>query len=291
MSLSTMKRATASVLSIWCPSVQNGVVDNNAFIHCLGSPTGAADPNATTSPKAATDNEVDNGEADRCPCAMEPEKNVRVKPLVLGNRFPESTNEDGSLPSSPETPSGCGKMPTFPAGPNGRLDQETQELIYVLYRIHTGLSRPGSSRNKALATMKRVVEDVIEKHHYAYKGMIQKVCLDQQGDDMNFVTYIAKNIFSDGTTNWGRIASLVAFGAELCRHLKEKGREHCVDLVSQEICSYLLSDQRDWLINNKGWEGFVEFFHVEDPESVVRNALMAIAGVAGIGAGLAFLIR
>ncbi|KAJ8335226.1 hypothetical protein SKAU_G00408650 [Synaphobranchus kaupii] len=38
-------------------------------------------------------------------------------------------------------------------------------------------------------------------------------------------------------------------------------------------------------------DGFVEFFHVEDPESVVRNALMAFAGVAGIGAGLAFLIR
>lgn len=37
--------------------------------------------------------------------------------------------------------------------------------------------------------------------------------------------------------------------------------------------------------------GFVEFFRVEDVESVVRNALMAVVGCAGIGAGLALLIR
>lgn len=38
-------------------------------------------------------------------------------------------------------------------------------------------------------------------------------------------------------------------------------------------------------------EGFVEFFRVPDPESTVRNTLMAVVGVAGIGATLAFLIR
>lgn len=38
-------------------------------------------------------------------------------------------------------------------------------------------------------------------------------------------------------------------------------------------------------------EGFVEFFQVSDPESSVRNMLMAVAGVAGLGATLALLIR
>lgn len=38
-------------------------------------------------------------------------------------------------------------------------------------------------------------------------------------------------------------------------------------------------------------DGFVEFFQVSDPESTVRNVLMAVAGVAGIGATLALLIR
>lgn len=38
-------------------------------------------------------------------------------------------------------------------------------------------------------------------------------------------------------------------------------------------------------------DGFVDFFRVADPESTVRNLLMAVAGVAGIGATLALLIR
>lgn len=37
-------------------------------------------------------------------------------------------------------------------------------------------------------------------------------------------------------------------------------------------------------------DGFVEFFRVEDPESTVRNTLMAVAGL-GIGACLLTLMR
>lgn len=38
-------------------------------------------------------------------------------------------------------------------------------------------------------------------------------------------------------------------------------------------------------------DGFVEFFREADPESSVRNTLMTVVGVAGIGATLAMLIR
>lgn len=38
-------------------------------------------------------------------------------------------------------------------------------------------------------------------------------------------------------------------------------------------------------------EGFVDFFRVEDLEGSIRNVLMAFAGVAGLGASLAYMIR
>lgn len=38
-------------------------------------------------------------------------------------------------------------------------------------------------------------------------------------------------------------------------------------------------------------DGFVEFFQEADTESIVRNTLMTVVGVAGIGATLAMLIR
>lgn len=86
--------------------------------------------------------------------------------------------------------------------------------------------------------------------------MINKLSLDERGDDTSFVSSVAKSLFADGTTNWGRIASLVAFGAVVSQHLKDKGRENCVDLVGEEISSYLLSAQRDWLVKNNSWVSY-----------------------------------
>ncbi|XP_074509123.1 induced myeloid leukemia cell differentiation protein Mcl-1b [Sebastes fasciatus] len=203
----------------------------------------------------------------------------------------EEDVEDGSLPCTPELHSDSeSDVSGCPAGDEA-LEHDTRHLISRVLRDYTGLSRAQWNESRALATMKRVVEDVLEKHRYAYNGMVNKLSLDDRTDDASFVSAVAKSLFADGTTNWGRVASLVAFGAVVCQYLKERGRENCVELVGQEIATYLLSDQRDWLVKNNGWDGFVEFFRVADPESTVRNTLMAFAGFAGIGATLALLIR
>lgn len=83
--------------------------------------------------------------------------------------------------------------------------------------------------------------------------MMSKLQLDERGDDMSFISDVAKHIFSDGTTNWGRIASLLALGAVVARHQKQKGKEECVETVAQEISTYLLKEQQDWLIKNNAW--------------------------------------
>ncbi|KAL0167234.1 hypothetical protein M9458_039078, partial [Cirrhinus mrigala] len=70
--------------------------------------------------------------------------------------------------------------------------------------------------------------------------------LDSQPDDMSVIGSIAKTMFKDDTTNWGRIVSLVAFGAVMCSQLRELKRDRC-------ISSYLISEQHNWLLNNKGW--------------------------------------
>ncbi|KAF7653845.1 hypothetical protein LDENG_00077510, partial [Lucifuga dentata] len=198
--------------------------------------------------------------------------------------------DDGSLPCTPELQSDSEvDVSSCPAG-DEVLENDTRQLIDVFLKDYTGLTKPSWSQGKALSTMNRVVEDVLDKHRYAYNGMINKLLLDDRGDDMSFVASVAKSLFGDGTTNWGRIASLVAFGAVVCQYLKGKGREHCVGLVGQEISTYLLCEQREWLVKNNSWDGFVEFFRVADPESTVRNTLMAFAGFAGIGATLALLI-
>ncbi|XP_072529463.1 induced myeloid leukemia cell differentiation protein Mcl-1a [Salminus brasiliensis] len=194
----------------------------------------------------------------------------------------------GSLPESPQSPSDDFLL-DFSPGCRGALEEDTRRLIGDFYRAYTGQKL--QYQHPALQTMSRVVEGVIHKHRIAYNGMVKRLNLEKQNENMEFISNVSATLFSDGTTNWGRIASLVAFGAVVCERLMEAGREQCVDTVAGHISTYLSTHQDQWLVNNKAWDGFVEFFREDDSESRVRNALMAIAGFAGLGAGLALLMR
>ncbi|XP_044065456.1 induced myeloid leukemia cell differentiation protein Mcl-1b isoform X2 [Siniperca chuatsi] len=252
---------TAGVMSFILP--QNGVVEGSMHY-------GSGD----SSPHIAMGSSLDshNGNVGSNDNPKRP-KNLGVKStngyVTKSLRENNDEIEDGSLPCTPELQSDSEiGVSSCPAG-DEVLENDTRQLISRFLRDFTGLSKPQWNDSKALSTMKRVVEDVLKKHRYAYNGMINKLSLDDRGDDASFVSSVAKNLFADGTTNWGRIASLAAFGAVVSQYLKEKGRENCVELVGNEISTYLLSDQRDWLIKNNSWDGFVEFFRVADPESTL----------------------
>ncbi|XP_067304607.1 induced myeloid leukemia cell differentiation protein Mcl-1b [Pseudorasbora parva] len=210
------------------------------------------------------------------------------KPLVMPKLNPKDqfTGDglQGSLPSSPG--SDCEELDNYLS-----LDMETRETIDIFFKNFSGLPHSKTGKKQVLSTMKRVVESLVVKHEIAYKGMIARLNLEQNGEDVSFIKTVAAEIFSDGITNWGRIASLLTFGAILCKHQNDRGHGKCVSLVGEFIASYLLTAQRDWLLKNKAWDGFVEFFHVPDTEAVVRNTLMAIGSVATFGAALAYLIR
>lgn len=229
--------------------------------------------------KTRTEDELD-GYADEIDTGLKPLRpgTNGLKGLQLDGRYVSAV--EGSLPCSPD-PQEFGFA---------ELDRDTRQLLSDFFRTYAGVSSDRNS-HPALPTLVRVVGDILAKHRITYKGMVQRLQLDSHPDDMNVINSIAKQMFSDGSTNWGRITSLVAFGAVVCARLKELQREKCIDTVAEQISSFLISEQHDWLMTNKGWHGFVEFFRVEDMESTVRNALMAFAGFAGIGAGLALLIR
>ncbi|XP_026145197.1 induced myeloid leukemia cell differentiation protein Mcl-1 homolog [Carassius auratus] len=229
--------------------------------------------------KARPEDELD-GCADETDATMKPLRpgTNGLKGLQLDGRFVSAA--DGSLPNTPDTQE-----------LGSELDRDTRQLLLDFYRTYTGMCPRDRKQHHALPTMNRVVAGVLLKHEIAYKGMVQRLQLDSQEDDMSFICSIAQSMFKDNTTNWGRVVSLVAFGAAVCSRLKELQRERCIEAVAEQISCYLISEQHDWLLNNKSWHGFVEFFREEDMESVIRSALMAVVGCAGIGAGLALLIR
>ncbi|XP_076000400.1 induced myeloid leukemia cell differentiation protein Mcl-1 homolog [Genypterus blacodes] len=190
---------------------------------------------------------------------------------------------------------GDGQSEPGSGGPSAEcdlLENVTRRLVGRFLTDLSGLSEPGWNESKALSTMKRVAESLLEKHRYTFNGMVDKLSLDDRGEDMSFISSVARSVFEDGTpANWGRVVSLLALAAAVCWCLKERGRSHCVELVGREVSTYLLTNQREWLLKNNSWDGFVEFFQVRDPESMVWQTLMAFTAVAGFGATLAWLIR
>ncbi|KFM13385.1 Induced myeloid leukemia cell differentiation protein Mcl-1, partial [Aptenodytes forsteri] len=121
-------------------------------------------------------------------------------------------------------------------------------------------------------------------------GMLRKLEI-QKEEDLQSVCEVAAHVFSDGVTNWGRVVTLISFGAFVAKHLKSINQEKCISSLAGIITDALVSSKREWLMSQGGWEGFVEFFRVEDLEGSIRNVLMAFAGVAGLGASLAYMIR
>ena len=107
------------------------------------------------------------------------------------------------------------------------LDSDTRRLIGSVLMDLAGVSSPQPSRHQSEthSAMKRVVEDLLEKHQLLYKDMINLVHGVRRADDMSFVGEVARGTFSNGITNWGRVASLVAFRVVVCRDLKNGDRK------------------------------------------------------------------
>ncbi|XP_075593115.1 induced myeloid leukemia cell differentiation protein Mcl-1 isoform X1 [Balearica regulorum gibbericeps] len=127
-------------------------------------------------------------------------------------------------------------------------------------------------------------------HFPSFGGMLRKLEI-QKEEDLQSVCEVAAHMFSDGVTNWGRVVTLISFGAFVAKHLKSINQEKCISSLAGIITDALVSSKREWLMSQGGWEGFVDFFRVEDLEGSIRNILMAFAGVAGLGASLAYMIR
>ncbi|CAI5654301.1 unnamed protein product [Oreochromis niloticus] len=89
------------------------------------------------------------------------------------------------------------------------------------------------------------------------------------------VADVAREIYSDGLLNWGRLVSLVAFGAALLGVSKaspERARN-----IGVTIAAYMTDTHMDWFVDNGGWEGFVCMFDrktTQDSGSLTKGLMV-----------------
>ncbi|CAI5798567.1 myeloid leukemia cell differentiation Mcl-1 [Podarcis lilfordi] len=233
-------------------------------------------PSPTPSLESIPSSQGDDDDAAVAVAAASAPDDLRKVTLELVSRYlREAASGDGDA----KGPSGGGGKKIL-KGLLGRLGTPEEEEAAAV--------SPGAAQ--ALETLRRVGDNILDKHQLAFQGMLRKIEIKKE-DDLKTVSEVAKHLFSDGITNWGRIVTLISFGAFVAKHLKRINQESAIGRLAELITEVLVTDKREWILNNNAWEGFVNFFHVEDVEGSIRSVLMAFAGVAGIGAGLAYMIR
>lgn len=92
----------------------------------------------------------------------------------------------GSLPSTPEVDGLV--VSGRPAEDQAALDSDTRQLIGRFMADFSGLGPPQWRESRPLATMKRVVGNLMEKHRYVYNGRQPGfVCVKGGGGDKDAV--------------------------------------------------------------------------------------------------------
>ncbi|XP_004461657.1 induced myeloid leukemia cell differentiation protein Mcl-1 [Dasypus novemcinctus] len=239
-------------------------------------------------------------EASAADAIMSPEDELDgYEPEPLGKRLAVLPLQ-GLVAEAANVPNTNGSLPSTPPpaeDEEGELYHQSLEIISRYLREQaTGakdakpMGGAGTTNRKALETLRRVGGGVQRNHETAFQGMLRKLDIKNE-DDVKSLSRVMVHVFSDGITNWGRIVTLISFGAFVAKHLKSINQESCIEPLAESITDILVRTKRDWLVKQRGWDGFVEFFHVDDLEGGIRNVLLAFAGVAGVGAGLAYLIR
>ncbi|XP_008582844.1 PREDICTED: induced myeloid leukemia cell differentiation protein Mcl-1 isoform X1 [Galeopterus variegatus] len=269
------------------------------------APIGAEVPDVTATPTrllffAPTSRALPPEEMEAADAIMSPEEELDgYEPEPLGKRpavlpLLELVGEANNGPSTD------GSLPSTPPPAEEEEDELYRQSLEIISRYlreqATGskdakpMGGSGAASRKALETLRRVGDGVQRNHETAFQGMLRKLDIKNE-DDVKSLSRVMVHVFSDGVTNWGRIVTLISFGAFVAKHLKSINQESCIEPLAESITDVLVRTKRDWLVKQRGWDGFVEFFHVEDLEGGIRNVLLAFAGVAGVGAGLAYLIR
>ncbi|ESO88195.1 hypothetical protein LOTGIDRAFT_234736 [Lottia gigantea] len=147
-----------------------------------------------------------------------------------------------------------------------------------------GADETKKATNKYCKTMRRTVKEISERHDISFKGMVNKLKVEESGRTFETFVNVADEIFDDGQINWGRIVAVYAFAARLANYCRQKDLNDCPEKVSLYAGKYVGSKLGKWILDHGGWDAFVEFFpdHGEFEEKVWKGLLFTAVGLGAL---------
>ncbi|NWH42228.1 MCL1 protein, partial [Chloropsis hardwickii] len=216
---------------------------------------------------------------------------------------------DGCEPE-PERGPAADSLPGTPPGPPDGLRQDSLELISRYLREVAGEAQPSAKKlfpgllggpgrpgaagdavmEKALETLRRVGDGVMRKHELAFQGGCRPGTPGRRRDPRSLLRGQFQGPVPPVAVARGALGTGPGAMPSWPGHWWDVALAGCPP-PSPALLSTRGAWQRALTIPPLSQEGFVDFFRVEDLEGSIRNVLMAFAGVAGLGASLAYMIR
>ncbi|XP_050402208.1 bcl-2-like protein 2 [Patella vulgata] len=179
------------------------------------------------------------------------------------NLFAEISKQFGILPGSEglNNISEVVDETTQTPGSSSPLEQVRRDAEIIAHDLLMNFIVDESKKatNRYCKTMRRTVKELSERHDLSFKGMVNKLKVEETSPFQTFVS-VADEIFDDGQINWGRIVAVYAFAARLSKYCREKDLNEFPAKVSLFVGKYVGSKLGKWILDNGGWDAFAEYF-------------------------------
>lgn len=177
---------------------------------------------------------------------------------------------------------------TQTAGSGSPLDHVRREAEVIADDVILNFGKEDKRKapNKFCKTMRRTVKELSNRHDIAFKGMVNKLNLDNNNAFETFVS-VADEIFDDGHVNWGRIVAVYAFASRLAA--KDKDKADFSKNIALYVGKYVANKLGKWILDQGGWEAFAEFFpdQGEMEDTMWKGLLLTAVGLGALASVVA----
>ncbi|RUS77464.1 hypothetical protein EGW08_014770 [Elysia chlorotica] len=173
------------------------------------------------------------------------------------------------------------------------IKDTTEAIAWDIVLVDFNSQTPRTAPNKFCRTMRRTVKDMLERHEIVFKGMVNKLNLDENNFFQTFVI-VSDELFADGEVNWGRIVAVYAFAKRLAQHHNDNMKASQSETLHQEkiamfLGKYVACKLGQWIHTHGGWDAFVEIFpdHKEFEEKMWKGLMFTAIGFVALGTMMA----
>ncbi|XP_048837637.1 anti-apoptotic protein NR13-like [Brienomyrus brachyistius] len=167
------------------------------------------------------------------------------------------------------------------------LQEETLIVANDYMDLCIGMKAPPSEAAKAMRYLGKDVEKI---YGFRLRPLVQ-LFLDSSGCNTKLRSVMLEVVGREGMS-WGQIVSLFSFTGILTVQLST-GEDDvaCSRRLAELLTEVLLTEKEEWMVQNGGWSGFIDYVHKIRPEypvSPMKTALLVAANLAI--AGIAVLL-